>query len=150
VSEVIGAYTHQAPGPVHPASGTTHTGAQYDGGGPEGFYATVMLDSRTGFLLGPYSTREAAEAEIPAAKRLAGEADPFVLDFGCFGVTRRAVSTGQELPRGVLMDRRADELATEWAARLIVGAIKADGGENPRKAIAALGQVLDEEWGVPA
>jgi hypothetical protein len=69
--------------------------------GPDGFYVTVLRGTKTGFLLGPHGTREAAEGRVGLGKRLANEVDPWV-GFDAFGVTRLQGQPGDELPLGVL------------------------------------------------
>ncbi len=48
------------------------------------YYVTVRDGPRTGFLLGPYATHEAALAEVPRGTDLACEADPWAW-FHAFG-----------------------------------------------------------------
>ena len=71
------------------------------GAGPEGYCVTVRRGSRTGYLLGPYRSKDEAEARVPDGRRLAGQADPFTA-FDGFGVTHVVMQPGALLPPGVL------------------------------------------------
>ena len=71
-----------------------------------GFYVTVQRNPgtpamRTGLLLGPYSTKAGAEAEVSRGRALAEAADPWTA-FDAFGVSR--LERDGDLPRGVLND----------------------------------------------
>lgn len=81
----------------------------------EVFYVTVRRGSgirvKTGVLLGPYSTRDCAEHDVPAGRQLAHKADPFTA-FDAFGVTRAVYGPGVTVPRGVLNGRAADAART--------------------------------------
>jgi hypothetical protein len=74
--------------------------------GPEGFYVTMKRGSRTAYLLGPFGSKPAAEAQVSTGRRLATEADAFHA-FDAFGVTRVAMKPGAALPAGVLNSRAA-------------------------------------------
>ena len=68
------------------------------------FYVTVIRDAkpkkRVGWLSGPFSTLEEAEAGVPLARRIACELDPWC-DFDYFGVT----AIDSDIPtQGVLQD----------------------------------------------
>lgn len=84
--------------------------------GPEGFYVTVRRaarpEPRTGFLLGPYDAREAAERNVELGRRLAREVDPFTA-FDGFGVTRLVMQPGARLPQGKLNHLRDNDGGTE-------------------------------------
>lgn len=72
-----------------------------------GFYTTLVREHfggrKVGYLLGPFDDEPTARAAIPAARRLAEQADPRAA-FDAFGTCRLELSAGP-LPRGVLMDR---------------------------------------------
>lgn len=93
----------------HPAAALglgTRPGRAVNAEGPEGFYVTVKRSpgtaaERTGWLLGPYPSRQEAEAEIDRARGLAETVDPFTV-FDAFGVTRLRMQPGGVLPQGVL------------------------------------------------
>lgn len=83
----------------------------------EGFYVTVMdrthgggpvaTGTRTGRLLGPYSTKADAEHDVPTGRRLAQEVNDRAVWYA-YGVTRYAVPAGAALPPG-----RLNQLATQ-------------------------------------
>lgn len=89
------------------------------GGGPEGFYVTVMdrahaggplaTGTRVGRLLGPYSTKPDAEQDVPAGRRLAEQVNDRAVWYA-YGVTRYAARPGAVLPPG-LLNKRATEQA---------------------------------------
>ncbi|WP_054565872.1 hypothetical protein [Frankia sp. R43] len=70
----------------------------------EAFYVTVLRGRATGCLLGPYDTREEAEANVDRANRAARELDPWC-GFDAFGVTRVVPRPGRVLPAGYLNQR---------------------------------------------
>ena len=65
----------------------------------EVFYVTIRRGTRTGFLLGPYSTKTDAETDVDPGRELARR-NPFTW----FGVTEVTVNSGKPLPRGILND----------------------------------------------
>lgn len=73
----------------------------HDEGEPGGFYVTMKRGARTAWLLGPYATHEEALGKVPAAKVLAGLADPGA-HFDAFGTSR---VKGAVRPPGVLNAR---------------------------------------------
>lgn len=81
--------------------------------GAEGFYVTVRRDSRTGFLLGPHDSKEAAEQRVPAGRKLAELVDPFTA-FDGFGVTRVVMQPGADLPPGKLNHLLPERPCTIW------------------------------------
>jgi hypothetical protein len=71
--------------------------------GAEGFYVTVKNGSQTGYLLGPYGSKEEAEGNVDRGKRLARQVNDRA-DFYAYGVTRVVMQPGRELPKGKLND----------------------------------------------
>jgi hypothetical protein len=87
-------------------------------GSYEVFYVTVQrgtgTKTRTGALLGPYSTKADAEHDVPAARRLARDVDPFTA-FDAFGVTRSVWTTIAAIPRGKLNTLAAERARAQAA-----------------------------------
>jgi hypothetical protein len=79
--------------------------------GAVGFYVTVQRQARgglrTGWLLGPYETKEQAEEHVPEGKILANQADPRTA-FDAFGTSGMRMKPGANLPQGVLNERLAE------------------------------------------
>lgn len=71
---------------------------------PVGFYCTMIRGDKVAWLVGPFDTKEAAEAKVPAARNAAYDVDPRS-HFDAFGVTRLERPDDRMLPRGVLNDR---------------------------------------------
>ena len=73
-----------------------------------GFYVTVRREgaekAKIGWLLGPYGSKEDAEAQVKPARDLAYEIDPRT-HFDAFGVTRIERHSERPLPPGVLNGR---------------------------------------------
>lgn len=90
------------------------------GQGVTGYYVTIRDGSKVAPLLGPYDTRETAEACVDTARQLASEAAPTEAAFAGFGVTRATARPGDDLPAGKLEKLPARQLAlafgTETAA----------------------------------
>lgn len=77
-----------------------------------GFYVTVRDGAKLGTLLGPYPDREAAEADVDTARKMARELDPMHASFAAFGVTKATSRPGDEwLPAGKLEPLPARQLA---------------------------------------
>lgn len=72
----------------------------------KGFYVTVQRTApagvKTGWLLGPYPDKEAAEGHVARARNVACEIDPRC-SFDAFGVS--SIDRAGELPAGVLNAR---------------------------------------------
>lgn len=66
-----------------------------------GFYVTVADGGKVGVLLGPYGTKEAAEADVPLGKRLAESVNSRAIWYA-YGVTKVTMKPGQDLPQGRL------------------------------------------------
>ncbi len=66
-----------------------------------GFYCTMIRGDKTAWLAGPFETKEAAEAKVPAAREAAYEADPRS-HFDAFGVAKLDCPNRPVLPLGVL------------------------------------------------
>lgn len=64
-----------------------------------GYYVTVRKGPRTGRLLGPYTTREAADANVERARTVAIQVDSWAW-FYEFGTVRIATQRGRALPPG--------------------------------------------------
>lgn len=71
--------------------------------GAEGFYVTVKNGSQTGYLLGPYGSKEEAEGNVDRGQCLARQVNDRA-DFYAYGVTRVVMQPGRELPKGRLND----------------------------------------------
>lgn len=76
-----------------------------------GFYVTVQRAAacggvKTGWILGPYPNKAAAEGHVARARNVACEVDPRC-SFDAFGVSQIELFTDPaiELPPGVLNDR---------------------------------------------
>jgi hypothetical protein len=69
--------------------------------GPEGFYVTVKDGTRTGVLLGPYTTKSDAEGNVKLGRQLAGQVNSRAIWYA-YGVTRVVMQPGAELPSGKL------------------------------------------------
>ncbi len=67
-----------------------------------GYYVTIVRGQRVGYLFGPYDKERDARADIPRARVLAYEIDPFAC-FDAFGTGRVEAPT---LPTGVLESRK--------------------------------------------
>ena len=65
----------------------------------EGFYVTVKRGTKTGWLAGPFVTRDAAQAEVKRVQNVAAAIDPWTA-FDAFGVSK--MSLDRRLPDGVL------------------------------------------------
>lgn len=63
-----------------------------------GYYVTMKRDTRTAWLLGPYTEHAEALAQIDQGRQLARDIDPFT-DFDAFGTARLET---ESLPTGVL------------------------------------------------
>jgi hypothetical protein len=70
----------------------------------EGYYVTIRRGSRTGLLLGPYTTHGAAEGNVGRAQCEARKIDSWTA-FDGFGVTRVRMKPGRLLPTGKLNNR---------------------------------------------
>jgi hypothetical protein len=74
-----------------------------------GYYVTVRREIagsvKVGWLLGPFETKEAAEARVTEGSRLACEFDPR-MHWDAFGVARlEELCEDRALPKGVLNER---------------------------------------------
>jgi hypothetical protein len=67
----------------------------------EGFYVSVEHNGRHGLLLGPYSTKAAAEGHVDRGSKLAAQVNDRAHFYG-YGVTRLVAKPGRELPQGKL------------------------------------------------
>jgi hypothetical protein len=73
--------------------------------GDEGFYVTFKRDSRTGTLLGPFSTHETALLYVDTGREMAIEVDPMAA-FDEFGTARaRRGPSARPFPPGKLNAR---------------------------------------------
>lgn len=70
----------------------------------QGFYCTMIRGAKTAWLAGPFASKEAAEAKVPAARNEAIDVDPFA-SFDAFGVTKLDSPNRPFLPAGVLNNR---------------------------------------------
>ncbi len=66
-----------------------------------GFYVSVEDHGRHGMLLGPYTTKGEAEADVPLGKRLAERANSRAIWYA-YGVTKVTMQPGADLPAGKL------------------------------------------------
>jgi hypothetical protein len=76
-----------------------------------GFYVTAIDGRKVAALLGPFATRDAAEADVGTGRRLARQVDPLHASFAGFGVTRATSRPGEPLPGGKLEALPARQLA---------------------------------------
>jgi hypothetical protein len=67
----------------------------------EGFYVSVEDNGHRGLLLGPYSTKAAAEGQVDRGRKLACQVNDRA-EFYAYGVTRVEMKPGRELPQGKL------------------------------------------------
>lgn len=88
-----------------------------------GYYVTVKDGNQWGALLGPYDTREGAEADVPEGKRLAESVNDRAIWYG-YGVTRVTAKPGRDLEPGKLEKLPARQMALAFpeAARIGVAA----------------------------
>lgn len=78
----------------------------------EGFYVTIRRGSRTGALLGPFSTRKDALDQVDAGRELAVELDRFAA-FDLFGTTKVRLSDDRSLHSRELPTGRLNEMWME-------------------------------------
>jgi hypothetical protein len=103
-------------------------------GSREGFYVTIKRGGRTGYLLGPFASKTAAEARVGKGVQVASEADPFAA-FDLFGVTRAVMRPGAELPAGRLNGTAGMRLAPDGYVQPLASA--------PVRSCPACGTALD-------
>lgn len=65
------------------------------------FYVTMKSELRVSILLGPFDTKEEAEAHVAAAQEEAIKRDPYN-HFYAFGVSRIDTEALKRIPKGIL------------------------------------------------
>lgn len=66
-----------------------------------GYYVTIVRGRRVGYLIGPCPTETEARDQIPLARAVAEDIDPFA----CFDLFGTALVTARRLPPGSLNER---------------------------------------------